>query len=78
MGDVFTSEVTTGHDGLTKVAITDLTSSHPILYLSERSADRQEVWLKSGNCAVSLTKEQAYEALPFLLNFLDTGRLATR
>ena len=44
----------------------------------ERSIDEQVIWVGSEECAFSLCQEQAMEALPFLLNFLETGRLVKR
>lgn len=77
MEPIFTAEVTTA-EGLTTIQINDRTGRHPTLRLFERTAEGKVVWIGSEGCAVALCQEQAWEALPFLLNFLDTGRLVKR
>ena len=76
MEDAFTTNVTTSAKGLTRIHIIDATGEQLTLYLSERAADQGQV-IRFGpkGRAFALTQEHLYEALPFLLNFLESGRL---
>lgn len=76
MEDAFTTNVTTSAKGLARIQIIHSTGEQPTLYLSERAADHGQV-IRFGprGRPFALTQEQLYEALPFLLNFLESGRL---
>ena len=71
----FDTEVTTSTEGFTTIRIVDTSSSHPTLHVVERSAEGQVVWVGTKACCFPLGQEQLLELLPFLLTFLETGRL---
>lgn len=78
MDFVLTTEVTTSSEGLTSVPIADLAGKQPTLYLIEQSAEEQVVWFGTDSSAFPLSQEHIGEALPFLLTFLESGRLVKR
>ena len=74
-----TTDVTTSAEGLTRIQIIDPTGEQPTWYLFERPAqDGHVIWFGPKGSAFALNQEQLYEALPFLLSFLETGRLVKR
>jgi hypothetical protein len=78
MEPAFSAEVATTAEGLTTIQIRDRTGGHPTLRLFERSDAEKVVWVGTDACAVPLCQEQVWEALPYLLTFLDAGRLVKR
>ena len=75
MEQAFDTEVTTSAEGFTHIQISDTSGSHPTLHLIERPAEGQVVWVGTDACRFPICQEHLWEALPFLLNFLETGRL---
>ena len=78
MEPAFTAEETTTSEGWTTIQIRDRTGGYPTLSLFERPDAEQVVWVGTGDCAFPLSQGQVWEALPYLLTFLDAGRLVKR
>jgi hypothetical protein len=78
MNQAFEVDVTISEAGFTTIQIRDTTGRHPTMRLFERPEVERVIWLGSGDCALPLCQEQVWEALPYLLTFLDTGRLVKR
>lgn len=74
----FDTEVITSVEGFTTIRTVDTSGSHPTVHVVERSAEGQVVWVGTEVCLFPLCQEQLLELLPFLLTFLETGRLVKR
>ena len=74
----YVCDVSRSAEGLASIQIIDTTGTQPTLFLVERSPDERVVWFGPEGRAFALTQDQVLEVLPFLLNFLEAGRLVNR